>query len=92
MAALYHRKHNRVSPDGVLAKDKSALPGTGTYAIPVAPQQIVTVHFETAETLPAPDPVTAWDEFVPEHKRAALHAYDPNVKGHPPFGGGSMEF
>ena len=66
--------------------------GAGSYAVPVGPQQIVTLHFETADKLPVPDPVTAWDEFVPEPKRAALHAYDPNVKGHPPFGGGSMIF
>ena len=84
--------HGPVRRTDLAGRTQSTLPGMGTYAIPVAPQQIVTVHFETAETLPVPDPVTAWDEFVPEHKRAALHAYDPNVKGHPPFGGGSTEF
>jgi hypothetical protein len=52
----------------------------------------VTLHIETARTLPVPDPITAWDEFVPKEKLAALHAYDPNVKGHPPFGGGSANF
>jgi alpha-mannosidase len=71
---------------------ESAIPGSGTYAIPVAPQQIITLQFETDGTLPVPGPVLSWEEFVPERKRSALHAYDPNVKGHPPFGGGSMEF
>jgi alpha-mannosidase len=84
--------HGLVHRTDLVGKLVSTLPGTGTCAIPVAPQQIVTLHFETADTLPIPDPVTAWDEFVPERKRAALHAYDPNVKGHPPFGGGGMEF
>ncbi len=73
-------------------RHKSTLSGSGAYTIPVQPQQIVTLHFETAQTLPVPDPIMAWDEFVPHEKLAALHAYDPNVKGHPPFGGGSMNF
>jgi alpha-mannosidase len=73
-------------------RHKSKLSGSGAYTIPVQPQQIVTLHFETARTLPVPDPITAWDEFVPKEKLAALHAYDPNVKGHPPFGGGSANF
>jgi alpha-mannosidase len=75
-------------------RHKSALTdnGTGVYTLPIQPQQIVTLHFETAQTLPVPEPIMAWDEFVPKEKITALHAYDPNVKGHPPFGGGSMNF
>jgi hypothetical protein len=73
-------------------RHKSKLSGSGVYTIPVQPQQIVTLHFETAQRLPVPEPITAWDEFVPKTKLAALHAYDPNVKGHPPFGTGSTEF
>ena len=73
-------------------RHKSGLSGSGTYTIPVQPQQIVTLHFETAHTLPVPNPIMAWDEFVPKEKLAALHAYDPKVKGHPPFGGGSATF
>ncbi len=85
-------RHGPVHRTNLAGRVVSTLQGPGPFTIPVAPQQIVTLHFETADTLPVPDPVTAWDEFVPERKRAALHAYDPNVKGHPPFGGGSMEF
>jgi alpha-mannosidase len=84
--------HGRVHRTDLAGKSLSQRSGAGAYSVPVTPQQIVTLHFETAETLPAPDPVTSWDEFVPKQKRDALHAYDPNVKGHPPFGGGGAEF
>ena len=84
--------HGRVYRTDLAGRSLSTLSGAGTYAVPVAPQQIVTLHFETTDRLPVPDPVTSWEEFVPEQKRGALHAYDPNVKGHPPFGAGSMEF
>jgi alpha-mannosidase len=84
--------HGPVHRTDLAGKPLSALSGTRTYTLAVEPQQIVTLHFETADTLPVPDPVSSWDELVPEHKRAALHAYDPNVKGHPPFGSGSIEF
>jgi len=64
----------------------SALPNSSHYSFPIRPQQIVTMHFETASSLPAPDPIQSWDAFVPERKLAALHAYDPALIGHPPFG------
>lgn len=73
-------------------KHKSVLSGSGVYTIPVQPQQIVTLHFETEKSLPTPEPITSWDAFVPKEKLASLHAYDPTVKGHPPFGGGSETF
>jgi alpha-mannosidase len=65
----------------------SALPKSSHYSFPIRPQQIVTIHFETESTLPEPEPVQSWDAFVPQQKLAALHAYDPNLIGHPPFGG-----
>jgi hypothetical protein len=46
----------------------------------------VTIHFETTSILAEPEPVTSWDEFVPQEKLAALHAYDPKLIGHPPSG------
>lgn len=73
-------------------KRRTELSGSGVYSIPVQPQQIVTLHFGTEESLPATEPITSWDPFVPKEKLAALHAYDPTVKGHPPFGGGSETF
>jgi alpha-mannosidase len=84
--------HGLVHLTDLVGNHKSTLTGADAYTIPIRPQQIVTLHFETAQALPAPEPITAWDEFVPSDKLAALHAYDPNVKGHPPFGTGSTQF
>jgi len=44
------------------------------------------MQFETESTLAEPEPIQSWDAFVPQQKLAALHAYDPNLIGHPPFG------
>jgi len=38
-------------------------------SIPVQPQEIVTLHFQTG-SLSAPDPVTWWHDFVPTEKPA----------------------
>lgn len=84
--------HGPVHLTDLMGNRKSTLAGAGEYTTPVRPQQIVTLHFEAAHALPDPVPITAWDEFVPKDKLAALHAYDPTVKGHPPFGAGSTEF
>ena len=56
------------------------------YSFQVRPQQIVTLHFHTDSTVPEPEIVTRWDKFVPKEKLPALHAYDPRLIGHPPFG------
>jgi alpha-mannosidase len=64
----------------------STLASNSRYKFPVRPQQIVTMHFETSSTLPDSQPITQWDKFVPAEKLPALHAYDPNLIGHPPFG------
>ena len=53
---------------------------------PVKPQQIVTLRFRTAEPVAEIKPLMAWDELVPEAKRAALHEYLPDKRGHPPMG------
>jgi alpha-mannosidase len=84
--------HGDVHITNLVGTRKSTLPHASAYTIPVQPQEIVTLHFETAQALPVPQPITAWDPFVPGPKRVALHAYDPNVKGHPPFGSGSLTF
>jgi hypothetical protein len=60
-----------------------------TYRFPVRAQQIVTMHLETANSVPTPPPTTSWESYVPAQKVAALHTYDPNLKGHPPFGDGA---
>jgi alpha-mannosidase len=53
---------------------------------PVKPQQIVTLRFRTAEPVAQILPLLAWDELVPAAKRAALHEYLADKKGHPPLG------
>jgi hypothetical protein len=30
--------------------------------------------------------VSEWEKFVPQSKLKALHAYSPELIGHPPFG------
>jgi alpha-mannosidase len=84
--------HGKTYITNLAGRRKFELFGSGVYTIPVQPQQIVTLHFETEESLPVPAPITSWDPFVPAQKLAALHAYDPTLKGHPPFGGGSANF
>jgi alpha-mannosidase len=62
------------------------LKGSGpTYHFPVRPQQIVTIHFHAGSPVGPIELITEWDKFVPEPKRAALHAYDGR-KGKPPEG------
>jgi hypothetical protein len=46
------------------------------------------MHFDVGTDVGAPETITSWDRFVPEHKKAALHRYEPGLKGHPPFGDG----
>ena len=84
--------HSKAYITDLTGRKKTTLSHAESYSIPVQPQEIVTIHLETAQVLPVPDPIESWDEFVPKEKLAALHAYDPNVKGHPPFGGGSLTF
>ena len=60
-----------------------------TYRLPVRAQQIVTMHLETSTSVPILPATTSWESFVPAEKLAALHAYDPELKGHPPFGNGA---
>jgi hypothetical protein len=57
-----------------------------TYKFPVRPQQIVTLRFRTDAPVAAIKPLMEWDELVPPNKRAALHEYLPDKKGHPPRG------
>jgi alpha-mannosidase len=81
--------HGKVYVTDLTGRRKSTLRDADTHTIPVRPQEIVTLHFETTHALLIPDPITQWDSFVPKQKLAALHSYDPTVKGHPPFGDNS---
>lgn len=84
--------HSGAALTSLIGKHRQTLEGNGSYIVNVRPQEIITMHFRTAVALTEARPVLSWDEFVPPAKLEALHAYDPNVKGHPPFGGGSSEF
>jgi alpha-mannosidase len=78
--------HRNAALTNLVGRKLAALPKSSTYVFPIRPQQIVTMRFETESSLPEPEPVQSWDAFVPEQKLAALHAYDPTLMGHPPFG------
>ena len=81
-----HLPHKSASLTDLTGRTHSALSKAAEYRIPVRPQQIVTMHFETDSSLPDPEPIKQWDSFVPKEKLPALHAYDPKLIGHPPFG------
>ncbi len=69
-------------------KKLASLPATSSYKVSLRPQQIVTMHFEVTSDVGTPELITTWDRFVPPQKLAALHRYEPGLKGHPPFGDG----
>jgi alpha-mannosidase len=78
--------HESAARTDLLGGHAQPLAGGPTYKFPVRPQQIVTLRFKTAQAVAAITPLMKWDELVPEHKRAALNQYLPDVKGHPPAG------
>jgi alpha-mannosidase len=78
--------HKNAVLTDLIGRKLSSLPSSSPYTFPVRPQQIVTLHFEVTSTVPEAEPIKSWDPFVPENKRPALHAYDPSLIGHPPFG------
>jgi alpha-mannosidase len=80
--------HRNALLTDLVGGDRSNLPKAAIYKLPVRAQQIVTMHLETSSSVPIPPATTSWDSFVPAAKLTALHAYDPNLKGHPPFGDG----
>jgi alpha-mannosidase len=78
--------HRGAALTDLRGRNPKPLVGSGlTYHFPVRPQQIVTIHFHAASPVEEIRPVTEWDKFVPEPKRATLHSYG-NYKGHPPRG------
>jgi alpha-mannosidase len=76
--------HQGAALTDLCGRNPQPLEGDGpAYRFPVQPQQIVTLHFHCASAVDEIKLVTEWDKFVPEHKRAALHAYG-DYRGHPP--------
>ncbi len=81
-----HLPHTRAVLTDLRGREKRTLQKSAEYRIPVRAQEIVTMHFKVSSSVPETQPITAWDEFVPKGKLAALHAYDPALIGHPPKG------
>lgn len=80
--------HSTASLVDFTGKKLASLPRGSSYKVQLKAQQIVTMHFEVASDAGTPELITSWDRFVPQHKLAALHRYEPGLKGHPPFGDG----
>ncbi|MDD4870120.1 MAG: glycoside hydrolase family 38 C-terminal domain-containing protein [Kiritimatiellae bacterium] len=78
--------HEQASLTDLAGKSPVKLDGNKSYRFPVRPQQIVTMRFKAASTVPEIKPLTKWDKLVPRQKREALNQYLPDVKGHPPRG------
>lgn len=76
--------HDAAFLTNMVGEHRRALRGGPRYEFPVRPQEIVTIRCPTAGSVAAIQPLTRWDELVPETKRTALHRYQPAVKGHPP--------
>ncbi|MGH9584693.1 MAG: glycoside hydrolase family 38 C-terminal domain-containing protein, partial [Bryobacteraceae bacterium] len=79
--------HQSAALTDVIGRTKSVLTNGPEYVFDIRPQQILTLRFKTASSVPIPPPIKAWDPFVPKDKLPALHAYNPNLIGHPPLGG-----
>jgi alpha-mannosidase len=77
--------HRKAVMTNLAGNDPKPLSGRTPYRFAVRPQQIVTLQFETTDTLHDPAPIESWDAFVPTQKLATLHAYS-EAKGHPPKG------
>ena len=78
--------HESAAMTDLIGGHSQKLDSGPTYEFSVKPQQIVTLRFRTAKPVAEIKPLTDWDELVPEKKRAALHEYLRDKKGHPPRG------
>ncbi|MFO7976218.1 MAG: hypothetical protein R6V12_16465 [Candidatus Hydrogenedentota bacterium] len=76
--------HESAAITDLVGRRAEQLSGGPTYRFDIRPQQIVTVRMRTSAPVDSIVPLTDWTPLVPAHKRPALRAYDPDVKGHPP--------
>jgi len=83
-----HLPHASATLTNLVGQERRPLAGGPSYTFPVRPQQIVTLRFAAAPAVPEIQPLIDWAPLVPENKREALRRYLPDVKGHPPAGGG----
>ncbi|MGE5293779.1 MAG: DUF5703 domain-containing protein, partial [Solirubrobacterales bacterium] len=77
--------HGKAAITDLTGGRRQPLEGGPTYRLPVRPQQIVTLRFDTDQMAPAIQPLTKWDPLVPQAKLAALNT-KLDKKGHPPAG------
>ena len=80
--SLPHKSAAQTDMNGAHAKP---LTGGPKYTFPVRPQQIVTLRFGAASSVPEAELITKWDAMVPPAKLPMLHQYS-SEKGHPPKG------
>jgi len=78
--------HTSASLTDFLGRNPKMLNGNNSYTFNVRPQQIITMRLRTQSKVEQIQPLTQWDELVPEAKRAALNSYLRDKKGHPPKG------
>ncbi|MEN6306167.1 MAG: glycoside hydrolase family 38 C-terminal domain-containing protein [Anaerohalosphaeraceae bacterium] len=78
--------HRDARLTNLVGEQARLLTGGPEYQFPIQPQQIISLRFQTDKPVASIQPLTQWDELVPPEKRAALHEYQPNLKGHPPRG------
>jgi hypothetical protein len=78
--------HSSASLTDLLGGNLQPLSGSKSYTFKVRPQQIITMRLHTQTTVEQIQPLTEWDELVPEAKRVALNSYLRDKKGHPPRG------
>ncbi|MEN6336656.1 MAG: DUF5703 domain-containing protein [Phycisphaerales bacterium] len=77
--------HSKAAITDLTGGRRQPLEGGPSYRFPVRPQQIVTLRFETNVAVADIQPLTKWDQLVPQAKLAALHT-KLDKKGHPPEG------
>ena len=78
--------HTSASLTDLVGKNPKPLEGKNSYTFNVRPQQIITMRLRTPSSVEQIQPLTQWDELVPEAKRAALNSYLKDKNGHPPRG------
>lgn len=77
--------HTDAALTNLVGAEPQRLTGGPRYRFAVRPQQIVTLRFRTAGTVPTPGPLLDWTPLAPPEKRPMLKQYS-SEKGHPPRG------
>jgi alpha-mannosidase len=78
--------HRSLVTTALLGDFPESCGGGPSYALPIRPQQILTLRFETKKSVPEIQPLLKWDSLVPPAKLPQLLKKIPDAKGHPPLG------